>query len=72
MPSKVDAIISAPKPSNGQQFMSFLDLVNYYGKFITNISTLLHPINFLADKKWEWSPDVIVKKQLSSACSHSL
>ena len=55
VPSKVDAIINAPKPSNVQQLRSFLGLVNYYGKFIPNTSTLLHPLNSLlqADKKWE-------------------
>ena len=36
---------------------SFLGLVNYYGKFIPNLATLLQPLNSLlqADTKWVWS-----------------
>ena len=74
MPSKVDAIINAPKPSNVQQLGSFLALVNYNGKIVPNLSTLLHPLNSLlqADKKWEWSPErdkafQLAKEQLISA-----
>ena len=38
---------------------SFLGLINYYGKFIPNLSTLLHPLNALlqANKKWVWPPE---------------
>ena len=37
--------------------MSFLGLINYYGKFIPNLSTLLQPLNALlqAGTKWSWS-----------------
>ncbi|XP_071201633.1 uncharacterized protein K02A2.6 [Salvelinus alpinus] len=33
-------------------------LLNYYGKFVANLSTLLHPLHQLlqADTKWNWSP----------------
>ena len=44
MPSKVEAIVRAPTPANVRQLRSFLGLINYYGKFIPNLATLLHPL----------------------------
>ena len=74
-PTKVTAILNAPKPINVQQLRSFLGLVNYYyRKFIPNLATLLHPLNALlrADRKWKWSPECdkafqFAKDQLTSA-----
>ena len=74
LPGKVKAIQEAPPPQNVAQLRSFLDLLNYYGKFIPNLATILHPLNDLlkADKKWEWTQDCskafsLAKEQLSSA-----
>ena len=47
IPSKVDAIVDAPEPQNLQELRSFLGLLNYYGKFIPNLSSLIHPLNSL-------------------------
>lgn len=44
---KLDAIVQAPKPQNLQELRSFLGLLNYSGKFIPKLSTLLHPLNAL-------------------------
>ena len=38
VPSKIDAIVKAPEPTNVQELRSFLGLLNYYGKFIRNLS----------------------------------
>ena len=58
MPDKIDAVVNAPPPQNVSELCSFLGLVNYYGKFVPNLSTLLHPLNHLlkADVKWRWTP----------------
>ena len=55
--NKVTAVLKAPSPKDVQELRSFLGLIHYYGKFLSNLSTLLHPLNDLlkADKKWEWS-----------------
>ena len=55
--NKVSAITKAPTPKDLQQLRSFLGLVNYYGKFIPNLATLLQPLNELlqADAKLVWS-----------------
>lgn len=47
VPSKVEAIVNAPPPANVWQLRSFLGLTNYYGKFIPNLATILHPLNAL-------------------------
>ena len=41
--TKVEAIQKAPVPCNTQQLRSFLGLLYYYGKFILNLSCLVHP-----------------------------
>ena len=57
--SKLDAIVQAPPPKNVQELRSFLGLLNYYCKFIPNLSSLIHPLNDLLkkDKKWKWSKE---------------
>ena len=57
--SKVDAIQEAPVPRNTQQLRSFLGLLHYYGKFIPNLSRLLHPLNRLlqASTEWKWDEE---------------
>ena len=57
--SKVEAIVNAPIPQNVQQLRSFLGLLNYYGKFIPNLASIIHPLNALLrnDCKWKWSKE---------------
>ena len=68
----VAAIVQAPRPKNVSELQSFLGMLNYYGKFIANLSTLIHPCNHLqkADSPWRWSQEceqlfVKAKKTLS-------
>ncbi|KAJ8724121.1 hypothetical protein PYW07_008101 [Mythimna separata] len=53
---KLEAISSAPRPENVSQLKSFLGMVNYYGRFIPNLSTLLQPLHNLLkkDSGWKW------------------
>ena len=55
---KVKALKEAPAPSNVSQLKSFLGLLNYYGKFIRNLSTL-PPLHRLLRKQstWTWGSD---------------
>ena len=54
--SKVTAIVDAPSPRNVPQLKSLLGLVNYYGKFLPNLSTTLAPLYELLRQgvKWQW------------------
>ena len=56
---KVEAIRHAPGPENQQQLRSFLGMINYYSKFISNYLTITHPLNeVLKDRvEWKWSED---------------
>ena len=56
---KVRAITDAPQPTNISQLKAFLGLVNYYGKFMQNLSTVLAPLYALLQKNtpWKWQPE---------------
>nr|XP_023665672.1 LOW QUALITY PROTEIN: uncharacterized protein K02A2.6-like [Paramormyrops kingsleyae] len=53
---KVRAIKEAPSPKNITELRSFLGMVNYYGKFLQDLSTVLKPLYTLLqhDTKWQW------------------
>lgn len=54
---KVVAIKEAPKPTSVTQLKAFLGLVNFYGKFLPNLATILEPLHDLLrkDSRWHWS-----------------
>ena len=71
---KVRAIANAPPPTNVSQLKSFLGLVNYYGKFLPNLSTMLAPLYALLQKTtaWSWGTKqeaafMMAKSQLTSS-----
>ena len=55
--AKVKAIVDAPTPKNLSELKSYLGLLNYYGRFLPNLSSMIQPLNQLQSKgqKWEWS-----------------
>ena len=59
LPSKVSAIVQAPESENEQQLRSYLGLLNYYSKFISNLATVIDPLNRLLrqDVRWEWTKE---------------
>ena len=56
---KVRAVKLAPQPTNVSELKSYLGLINYYGKFMPNLATVLAPLHELLRKntKWKWGPD---------------
>ena len=73
-PEKVKAILQKPVPRNVKTLRSFLGLVNYYGKFIRNLSTIVQPLNQLLrqNARWKWSAECqeafdMLKKKLASS-----
>ncbi len=48
---KVRVISEAPAPLNVTQLLSFLGVVNYYSKFLPNLSTMLAPLYRLLQKQ---------------------
>ena len=57
LPGKNEAVMNAPEPRNIQELCSFLGLWNYYGKFLPNLSSVVHPLNSVLQKskQWKWS-----------------
>lgn len=55
---KVEAIKQAPRPENSTQLKAFLGMVNYRGKLIRNLSSILQPLNQLLQKNQDftWTP----------------
>ena len=73
-PSKVQALLKAPPPTNVKELCSLLGMINYYRKFIPNLATLLKPLTNLlqSNSKWVWDSDCIsafekAKQSLTSA-----
>ena len=70
---KVRAINRAPTPTNVAQLRSFLGLMNYYSRFLSNLSSTLAPLYLLLQKlsSWFWGTEQqkafeSAKAQLSS------
>ena len=55
--AKIEAVQNAPRPQDVSSVREFLGLVNYYHRFLPNLSSVLHPLNQLLEKDhtWEWS-----------------
>lgn len=47
---KIGAVLNAEAPKNVAQLQSYLGMINYYSKFIPNLSSLLHPLYILLKK----------------------
>ena len=54
---KVEAVLNAPRPNDVAEVRSFLGLINYYHRFLPNLSTVVHPLTQLSEKnhKWKWT-----------------
>jgi len=53
---KVDGVLSWPEPKNVKDIRKFLDLANYYRRFVKNFAQVARPMNVLTRKyvKWQW------------------
>ena len=53
---KVDGVLSWPEPKNVKDIRKFLDLINYYRRFIKDFAQVARPINTLTrkDVKRQW------------------
>ena len=70
---KVEAIHNAPRPTNIEELRAWLGVVNYYGRFMLNLSSNLAPLYKLLKKgeTWSWTKQqedafVEVKEALQS------
>lgn len=56
---KVKAIVNAPSPTNVTELRSILGLLNYYGRFMKNLSMQLRPLHELLKREsvWKWTSE---------------
>ena len=56
---KVEAVQQALALKNVTELRSFLGLLNYYGKFMPNLASHVHPLNQLLqeDQTWQWTDE---------------
>ena len=52
--NKVKTLLDAPYPKDVEQLISFLGAVNYYGKYIKNLSSVIDPLNKLRSSETVW------------------
>ncbi len=54
--NKVEALQKAPAPRNVTELKAYLGLLNYYHRFLPNLSTWLAPLHNILRKsvKWHW------------------
>ena len=54
---KVKAVLKMREPTNKEELQSALGIINYYRRFIPNMSTLVAPLNNLLKRgvNWEWT-----------------
>ena len=59
MEDKVEAITNAPPPRNVSELKSYLGMINYYQKFLPNLSSVLALLHRLLNSKthWHWGKD---------------
>ena len=72
--TKIEAVLKMPVPNNIHQLRSYLGLINYYGKFIKNMSEICSPFYELlkTDVRFSWNKECeksfnTIKKMLSSS-----
>lgn len=55
----MEAIKIMPRPKNVSEVRAFTVMVNYYDKFISHLSTILHPLNRLLSKNtaFQWTQE---------------
>ncbi len=59
VPDKVQAVQEAPTPTSVTELKAYLGLLNFYNRFLPNLSTLLAPLHKLLRKDvcWCWEDD---------------
>ena len=57
-PKKIEAILKMPEPTNTTELRRILGMVNFLGKYIPHLSSVLRPMTELLEKEkaWIWGP----------------
>ncbi|XP_018406799.1 PREDICTED: uncharacterized protein K02A2.6-like [Cyphomyrmex costatus] len=75
-PSKMEAIRNMPRPQNVSGVRAFIGMINYYSRFIKNLSSILRPLNKLLHKNtrfsWSEEQEVAFKKAKEAFVSNQV
>ena len=70
---KIEAILNMPDPTNVTELRRLLGMINFLGRYVKDLSTVLQPVTELLekDRHWTWGPAQInsmsqVKEMLTS------
>ena len=55
--SKVETLAKAPYPKNVGELISFLGAIQYYSRFLKDMSTLIEPLNRLRTGEWKFETE---------------
>jgi len=73
---KMEAVEKLPRPRNVSEVRAFIGLINYYGRFIKNLSDILRPLNEILKKhtRFQWTLDCenAFKKAKQAFCSNKI
>ncbi|XP_033110151.1 uncharacterized protein K02A2.6-like, partial [Anneissia japonica] len=60
---KVEAVLKMPPPTDVSTLRAFLGKLQFYGKFLPNLSTIASPLNRLTRKDipWEWAANRLAR-----------
>lgn len=64
--NKIDAITKMPEPTNKEEIRAFIGLINYYGRFFENLSTIVYPMNNLLKEHVEFNWNAECKKAFNT------
>ena len=66
-PEKVRALVDMPSPTKVEELRRVLGMLNYLGRFVSNLSTIMKPMLDLlkSDAAWAWGPH---QEQAFKAC----
>lgn len=72
-PGKIQAVMGCPRPQNVSEVRAYAGMVNYYGRFVSNLSTLLQPLYKLlragTDFKWSQECEKAFLESKEAICS---
>ena len=56
-PEKTKAVLAAPTPKDVSELKSFLGMLQYYGQFLPNLSSVLEPLHqsLWKGERWHWN-----------------
>ena len=55
--SNVEDLKVAPSPKDIDQLISFLGAVNYYRRYLPNLSSVIEPLETLRTQPWKWGKE---------------